>query len=227
MNSIYLQIFLLINVFLIGIASVLVFQHALAHFKPHKHDAEKDRRPQAEVLHIPPAIRDRLIQNSQVHFQNVLAKSASELERDLKIISLKLSKKLEKLGTDIIDDETKMYHASLAKLSQQAASELAGAQSQITKHQAELNAKLEEQQKALQAKLSDQQTALEAKMVEDINTKKEQLEKQINTKLSDAVASFLVETMQHNVDLGSQSKYITSMLEDHKDEIIKGVKDEI
>jgi hypothetical protein len=44
--------------------------------------------------------------------------------------------------------------------------------------------------------------------------------------LADAVASFLIETMQHNVDLGAQSTYLTTMLEEHKTELTKGIIDE-
>jgi hypothetical protein len=49
----------------------------------------------------------------------------------------------------------------------------------------------------------------------------------MDTKLADAVTSFLMETLQHNVDLGAQSAYLTAMLDEHKDELVKGVKHEI
>jgi hypothetical protein len=32
--------------------------------------------------------------------------------------------------------------------------------------------------------------------------------------------------MQHNVDLGAQSTYLTTMLEEHKTELTKGIIDE-
>jgi len=47
---------------------------------------------------------------------------------------------------------------------------------------------------------------------------------QIDTKLTDAVTSFLNETLQHNVDLGSQTDYIIGMLEEHKDTIAKEIR---
>jgi len=40
------------------------------------------------------------------------------------------------------------------------------------------------------------------------------------------VASFLTETLQHNVDLGAQSAYLTAMLEEHKADFAKEVADE-
>jgi hypothetical protein len=37
------------------------------------------------------------------------------------------------------------------------------------------------------------------------------------------VASFLNETLQHNVDLGGQTEYLLSMLEEHKADFIREV----
>ena len=63
-------------------------------------------------------------------------------------------------------------------------------------------------------------------MTEEITNEKEKLIQQIDTRLADAVTSFLIETLGHNVDLGAQNKYLIEMLEEHKPELIKGVKDE-
>ena len=49
---------------------------------------------------------------------------------------------------------------------------------------------------------------------------------QIDTRLAEAVTSFLIETLQHNVDLGAQSAYLTAQLEEHKADFIKEVADE-
>ena len=56
---------------------------------------------------------------------------------------------------------------------------------------------------------------------------KQQLIAQIDTKLADAVTSFLVETLGHNVDLGAQSDYLISVLDEHKAEFTKRVTDEV
>jgi hypothetical protein len=47
---------------------------------------------------------------------------------------------------------------------------------------------------------------------------------QLEEKLSDAVSSFLLEALQHSVDLGAQAQYLTTVLEEHKAELIEGVK---
>jgi len=74
--------------------------------------------------------------------------------------------------------------------------------------------------------MAKKQAELEAKLKEEIAAEKKQLVQQLDTKLSDAVASFLLETMQHEVDLGSQSAYLTKMLDEHKAELIKELMDE-
>ena len=103
----------------------------------------------------------------------------------------------------------------LDALRQQTEANINGAQTEITKHQTDLKTRIDAKQ-----------AELEAKMVEEVNAEKQILVQQIETKLSDAVASFLTETLQHNIDLGAQSSYLTTMLEEHKDELLKGISDE-
>ena len=62
--------------------------------------------------------------------------------------------------------------------------------------------------------------------MQELAAEKEQLAKLMDTKLADAVASFLMETLPHNVDLGAQSAYLTSMLEEHKAELVREVAGE-
>jgi phenylpyruvate tautomerase PptA (4-oxalocrotonate tautomerase family) len=67
---------------------------------------------------------------------------------------------------------------------------------------------------------------MQARLAEELANEKQRLAQLLDTKLADAVASFLVETLGKEVDLGAQAAYLTSMLEAHKDELIKGVTDE-
>ena len=64
---------------------------------------------------------------------------------------------------------------------------------------------------------------LEAAMNAEVTAEKQFLINLANAKLADAVASFLVETLGHNIDLGTQTTYLTAMLEEHKEEILKGI----
>ena len=214
MNTTFLQIFLLINMFIAGALAATAIRHAYAHFKPHK-EAEKPPRPTAQVVHLPQEIKERLIKSSEAHFQTILNNSAEALQHDLKVTTAQLNKQLEKLGTDIAVHEMKRYHENLEQLRQQTESSISDAQLEITKHQAEIK-----------AKLSERQTELEAKLNEEILAEKKIRLQQIDTKLADAVSSFIVETLQHNVDLGAQGEYLTTMLEEHKAELIKEINNE-
>ena len=107
------------------------------------------------------------------------------------------------------------YRALIDELRKQSETTAVGGQSKLAEHQAELSARLDERQIELEAKLSDEMIA-----------EKQRLTQQVDTKLADAVASFLIETLQHNVDLGAQSAYLTAMLEEHKAELTKGIVDE-
>ena len=70
------------------------------------------------------------------------------------------------------------------------------------------------------------QQEMKAKLSAEVVAEKERLIAQIDTKLGDAVTSFLIETLQYDVDLGAQTVYLTQMLETHKEEFKKGISNE-
>lgn len=214
MNSLFLQIFLLVNVFLIGALAAVAVRHALAHFKPHTHDAEK-ARPAHPIVQLSPAVKERLIKDAEVKLQAVLDRSVTQLERSLTETSGRLDRQLERMGSKIISDEMARYNKALDELQARTQISISGAQAEITQHQDDLKAKLAERQAELEAKLAD-----------DMAVEKARLIAELDTKLGDAVTSFLLETMAHEVDLGAQNAYLIKMLNEHKDEITKGVKDE-
>lgn len=214
MNATFLQLFLLLNVFLIGALTATAVRHARAHFRPVPVEVKKSH-PSEQGAHLPAAVKERLLQAAQVKFQAVLDHSADELQHDLKTTSVQINRHLEKLGVAIVTSEMQHYRALIDELRKQSETTAVGGQSKLAAHQAELSARLDERQIELEAKLSDDMTA-----------EKQRLTQQVDTKLADAVASFLIETLQHNVDLGAQSAYLTAMLEEHKVELTKGITDE-
>lgn len=215
MGSTLLQVFLIVNVFLVGVLSAIAFRHAYAHFRPAKPVAPK---PKAVVqgLHLPREVKEQVLAAGLVKFQTILDHSAEELQNDMKSTTIQLNKQLEKLGTEIVASEMQRYKDSLDELRAQAETTLSGAQSEVDKHQAEL-----------EAKFAERRAELEAKLTEEMSDEKQRLLAAIDTKLSDAVASFLIETLQHNVDLGAQTAYLTSVLEEHKADFRREVADEI
>jgi F0F1-type ATP synthase membrane subunit b/b' len=224
----YLQLFLYLNILLAGAIATIAIQHGIAHFRPHDSADKQDdgktasTKPTATVAydqssgHLPPEMKAAIIEASQANFQAVLDQNVAELQHDLQTTVGQLNKKLDKLGSDIVDSEMKRYHKQLDELGDHATNAIDGAQSTIDKHQAELTAKLEAQHAALQAKLAA-----------DIAAEKQLLSQQVDSKLGDAVASFLIETLQHNVDLGAQNSYLTAMLEEHKDDFKQELSGEI
>lgn len=208
----FLQIILGINILLIGALLTIAIQHAYAHFRPQQPAA---RRGGAPAVHISPEARQRLLDTAQANFQHVLDESATDLQHDLSSTANQLSKLLDKLGTDIVEHEVARYRAEL---------------DQLRKHLETVSGSTEkefaEQRKQLAAKLAEDIDAEKQRAVQDIMTEKQKLLQQIDTKLGDAVTSFLVETLQHNVDLGAQTPYLTALLEEHKAELKKGVSGE-
>lgn len=202
-GSTFMQIFLIIDVFIMGALAAVAARHGYAHFHPPEHEPEHHGHPMQNG-HLPPAVREKILQQSEAHFQTVLDRSADQLQHDLTSTAERLNKLLEKLGTEIVGKEMERYRLELDEIHKQADAAMSGAQTEIDTHQTELKAKL----------------------AEEIAAEKQQLVAQIDTRLNDAVASFLVETLGHNVDLGAQNQYLMDLLDQHKEAFKKEVDDE-
>ncbi len=212
MSGTFLQIFLLVNVFLIGVLAAVAARYAYAYFAHHD-DEKPHAKPQG--AHLPPALKAHLLESAQTRFEAILANSADELEEDLRATNAKLSTELKKLGVETINTEMKQYRLDMQELRKQSNAMILDIKEINTKHQAEMK-----------TRLTEHEVKQKVKMTKEIAAEKERLSKEIDDRLSDAVASFLVETLGHNVDLGAQAAYLTAQLEEHKDEIAKGIKDD-
>lgn len=212
-NNTFLQIFLGINFILVGIILVIASQHAYAHFFIRK-VKKPDYKPKPEGR-IPPNVQRQMIEDAKDHFTMVIDNLSVKLEKDLETTTDKIDKQLHQFGSKIISDEMERYHKALQKLQQQTEVTMSGAQVAINNHQKELVARLDQRQAELEAEAA-------SKAVEH----QQQLIEQIDTKLADGVMAFLTETLQHNVDLGAQTNYLISSLDEHKAELIKDLKNE-
>lgn len=292
MDLTFLQIFLIINVFLIGVVTTIAVRHAYVHFRPHAHESDRPSRSLKKAFHLPAVVKERLIKASEAQFQAALDRAAEGLAHDLKVTATKLDDHLARLGTEVVGDELKRYHEGLEQLRRQNEAIIFSAQTEMAAHQADLKTKLAQHMAELETKIGQREAEIEAKVAEDVAAERQRLNQeitterqklnqevaterqklnqevtdtrqklsqeitserqnlanevaatkqklsdevtaerqrlttQINTKLSDAVASFLTETLQHKVDLGAQSEYLVTMLEDHKGELLKEVTDE-
>lgn len=210
--SLFLQIFLYVNVFLIGVLTAIGFRSAYAHFRPTK--ATPKPAPQTLDVALPPATKEQLLKDANDKFHDVVDHSADEFQHSLRATATQLNSQLEHLGGEIVSNEMNRYRLSLDELREQAKAAFVSAEGDITAHQAELEKALDERRKEL-----------EAKMAEEVATEKAKLIKQMDAQLSDAVVSFIIETLGHNVDLGAQTAYLTSVLEENKEQLKKEVTD--
>lgn len=188
----FLQIFLILNVFILGAVAAIAGRHAYAHFRPHKHEPETTDAP--NQVHLSPAAHDRLLREAEDRFRAIIDDSAGKLNKELDLTSERIGKSVSQMGTEMVARELEHYRAELEKLRRKAEEDMAGVHGELSKHSEEL--------KVMKAK--------------EFEEEKQRLLRQIDTKLADAVTSFLIETLQHNVDLGAQTAYLTSVLEEHK-----------
>src|SRR5256885_1977179 len=126
--SVVLQLFLGLNLFLIGALATIAAQHALAHFRPRPHETEKPPHPPAQSAPLPPAVKERLLQTAQANYQAVLDHAATALHHDLQDSSDQLNKLLNKLGAEVVGTEMERYRIDLEQLRKQAETVLGGAQ---------------------------------------------------------------------------------------------------
>jgi hypothetical protein len=202
----WVDIFLAVNILVIGVLLTLAAQHAYAHFHP---KLEQKPMPHgAQNAHIPADVRQRLIEAAEANYQNVLNKAAADLQHDLAVTADKLNEQLGAVGGTIIQDELKKN------------------QTQLDATSGVVSKKLAAQEAELEASLIKSTEEMQARLAEELANEKQRLVQLLDTKLADAVASFLVDTLGKEVDLGAQANYLTSMLEAHKAELVKGISDE-
>ncbi len=195
------EIFLMINALAVGIIATLAVQHAIAHYRPEKIDK---RHADDQTPHLTAGMKARLIGEAEDAFRKALDAQKQGFEKDLSSTAGMLTEQLHKIGAKIVNDELEGYKAALKDMHVQADEAINGGRKDIEAYKEEMKLKLAEELKA----------------------EKEKVLAQIDSKLSDAVLSFLLETLQHDVDLGAQTAYLTKMLDEHKDEFKKAVADE-
>lgn len=240
----FLQIVLLVNVFLIGVVLTLGYKHWVDPKIAGKHSAND--------IVIPHETKQQLVQLAQKKFETTLDNSAILLHEDMAQTSKQLSSLLEKFGTGILDDEMKMFRTNLEEIRKKTEAETGNTHKEIANHQnqlevdlakrrADLEKQINEHQDNLELSINDlqskialelqskqqglldsllsRQAALQAAMENQVAKDQALLIKQIDTKIGDALGSFLLEALGNNVDLGAQKPYLLKLLDEHKDEI--------
>lgn len=216
-----LQIFLVINAFLVGAAVTLAVQYWFAH----RQGQAKPARV-ARDTPLPAAVRERLVKHAEENFQGIVNRSALQLQRDLGTTGSQLNKLLEKFGSEVLDDEMKLFRANVADIRASTQAALSGAQDDISKQQTAILQSLAARQADLEAKLSARQAEMESQMDASLAEEKARISEQLHQNLNDAVLAFLLETLGHEVDLGAQADYLIATLDANKEALVKGVNSE-
>lgn len=194
--NIFLQIFLYVDVFIIGVAATLAIRHGKEHLR-----VKKSLRSDRSVHHqqetfMPKELKQQLIEESEEEYRKILERSSTRLSKELDETVERINLSVKKMSADVVTKELKSYEHLFEQYKNNALEEFDSSKEQTSNYQNELKAKL----------------------LEDIEKEKERLFALIDNKLSDAVMAFLLEAMQHEVDLGAQSDYLLKLLEEHKEE---------
>ena len=159
----------------------------------------------AATIVMPEEVKNQLLNETKRDYEQALNKSAAGFSHDLSTTSDKINTQIKDLSANVIANELEEYRQGLAHLREDA---LAGMSS-------------------VQEALAKQRQELEAQLEQEIQTEKQRRLEQLDAKLGEAVSAFLVEVLQHNVDLGAQSPYLLDMLEEHKDELKEEVSHDV
>ncbi len=201
MNEItILNIILIVNAFVMGVLFVFGLKHLLAHFKKDDKNTHQVHEP-ADKTKIPRELKEEMLARAEHNFEKMIDHSIAELQADLEKTTSEVSQHFSKISSSIINNETDQYRQLVEKLRQKT-----GEIIDISREE-----------------IANQQVSLKSNMTDNVEAEKQLLIKQIDTKLADSFSSFLIEAMQHNVDLGAQTKYIIDTLESHKDELKKEI----
>ena len=145
---------------------------------------------------------------SDVDLEKIQQEAKSQLADAAKVAAERLQKSLnngvDQVSANINDSlstslsaEFEKYQVSLSALRDQSIEQFAHLQQELDHRRTELMEHLEREVAAEHAQRVDA----------------------FNAKLGDVVASYIVESLGNNVDLGAQTSYIISVLEQHKDDI--------
>lgn len=200
----FLEVFLFVDIFCVGVLATLAIQHAYAHFRLRHNKTTSPSPSTSATEEIPEAVRNRMLQEAEAHFQTSLNQLSLQLQHDVSATATAINKLLGQLGAKVVGDELERYRVELGELRKHAEGSVDAIRNDLAVHESELK----------------------ANMANEVAREKQLLLRQIDTKLADAVTAFLLETLQHNIDLGAQRAYLATMLEEHKDDFAKEVSDE-
>jgi len=110
--------------------------------------------------------------------------------------------------------------AQLLEHQKQLEAAMAKRQESLTMSEAQLESKMIELQKSY----AEKQQQLDAKLQADLEARRQQLAGKLEAELADTILGFLSDALGTDVDLGAQTSSLTKLLDAHKDDLLKGMK---
>lgn len=208
-GTLWLQLFILVNVFLVGVVGTVMVMHYRAHLRPEEPTKKKP------LPMLPLDTRQRLIDEAEDDYAKVLHKSAVAFEKDLESTSSHLSEQLARIGTTIVNDEMERYKSELASMRDQTAKQIGTSGAEIETHQQELRAQLAERQASMDAKLAEHQAELEQKLAER-TAELEQEFAELQSRYAKRQAELEAELVQRETELTSTLKARELKLAEHQ-----------
>ncbi len=211
METLALQLFLLLNVFAVGILSTLAVQHAREHYRP------TPKQPVESPL--PSEVKADIAQTARQNFQAIIDQSAVDLQKDLTATNSQLNTMLEKLVTYAVNAEMERYRESLDVLHRQNESALRNSMHDTTSQHIDLKSKLIKRQSELDQELIEHQTKLERQLAEhqaDAEAKLNDRQAEIDRDLKERQAKHQTEQEDLEAQLAKHQTEVETKLRDHQ-----------
>jgi len=209
-GTLWLQIIILINVFLVGVVGTVAIMHYRAHIRPEEPAAKRKPMPM-----LPLDVRQRLIEEAEDGYERVLRKSTASFESDLESTASDLSGQLAKIGTTIVNDEMNRYKSELATMRDETTKRMGSSSAEIETHHEQLRTQLVEKQAAMDAKLADHQAELEQKLAVR-SSELEQEFTELQARYAKKQADLEAQLAQQEAELSSTVKARELKLSEHQ-----------
>ena len=135
--NVALQVFIYIDVFVIGALFSVAIRHAYAHFRPAKVEPKHGPVPTNQAK-LPDAVKEKLLAKSEEQFAHVLDKSSHQLEQDLTSTAERINVTIKKLAADIITKELQDMKDMLSGYKQQTENEISQTRQDTDKYREDL-----------------------------------------------------------------------------------------
>ena len=217
MNEFALQIFLIVNVFFIGVIATLALQQWQAHH----------RGPKQPDVALPPSVTSQLVQSAEQRFSSTMDEATQALQKDLAHTNRELNALLEKLVTYVVNEEMERYRASLNALHADNEATLKQSLTDTTAQHIDFKTKLIRRQAELDHKLVEYQTTLESQLAAhqaDADEKLTTRQSELEAKLQDQQAQHASHQAELEARLKKHQAGIEAELSAHQTELMAALK---